>query len=147
MLYFIQNFYIRSSREISRLDSVTKAPVIHHFTETISGFMVIRGFRKEDQFINKNLDHVNTNLKMDFHSNAASDWLGCRLELIGSIVIFTAALMLVVVPSRLITPCVSAIYYPSFVSIFLNISLCSDLERCALLMQPQQPFLFLIVYL
>eukprot|EP00250_Pteridium_aquilinum_P016153 c22966_g1_i3 orf=206-4756(+) len=99
-----QAFYIRSSREISRLDSVTKAPVIHHFTETIAGFMVIRGFRKDDEFISVNLDRVNINLKMDFHLNAANDWLGCRLELLGSVVLCIAALLLLVLPSSFITP-------------------------------------------
>ncbi|KAI5064759.1 hypothetical protein GOP47_0019454 [Adiantum capillus-veneris] len=109
-VYFkYQAFYLRSSREIARLDSVTKAPVIHHFTETIAGFMVIRGFRKTDQFIKMNLDRVNTNLKMDFHSTAANDWLGCRLELIGAVVLCGAALMLVILPSSFITPASAAL--------------------------------------
>ncbi|MCO5613270.1 hypothetical protein L7F22_067546 [Adiantum nelumboides] len=104
-----QAFYLRSSREIARLDSVTKAPVIHHFTETISGFMVIRGFRKEDQFVKMNLGRVNANLKMDFHSTAANDWLGSRLELMGAAVLCGAALMLVVLPSSFITPASAAL--------------------------------------
>lgn len=66
--------------------------------------MVIRGFGKEEEFIKMNLDRVNTNLKMDFHSNAANDWLGCRLELLGSIVLCVAAVMLVVLPISFITP-------------------------------------------
>ncbi|KAI5073429.1 hypothetical protein GOP47_0011442 [Adiantum capillus-veneris] len=104
-----QAFYIRSSREISRLDSVTKAPVIHHFTETIAGFIVIRAFGKEEEFANMNVDRVNTNLKMDFHSNAANDWLGCRLELIGSLVLCISAFMLVVLPSSFITTASAAL--------------------------------------
>lgn len=109
-VYFrYQTFYLRSSRELARLDSVTKAPIIHHFTETIAGFMVIRGFRKEGQFIQMNLDRVNNNLKMDFHSTAANDWLGCRLELIGAIVLCGAALMLVLLPSSFITPSSAAL--------------------------------------
>eukprot|EP00250_Pteridium_aquilinum_P016152 c22966_g1_i1 orf=444-4313(+) len=104
-----QAFYIRSSREITRLDSVTKAPVIHHFTETIAGFAVIRGFKKEEEFANMNVDRVNTNLTMDFHANAANDWLGCRLELLGSLVLCISAFMLVVLPSSFITTASAAL--------------------------------------
>ena len=96
---------MNTSREITRLDSVTKAPVIHHFTETIAGFVVIRGFRKQNDFISNNLLRVNTNLKMDFHFNAANDWLGFRLEIIGAVVLCVAAFLLVVLPSGVISAC------------------------------------------
>ncbi|KAH7279989.1 hypothetical protein KP509_37G046700 [Ceratopteris richardii] len=104
-----QNFYINSSREITRLDSVTKAPIIHHFTETIAGFMVIRGFRKEEDFINTNLARVNTNLKMDFHYNASNEWLGFRLEIIGAAVLCMAAFLLVILPDGIIRPSLAAL--------------------------------------
>ncbi|KAI5067251.1 hypothetical protein GOP47_0017779 [Adiantum capillus-veneris] len=104
-----QSFYISSSREITRLDSVTKAPVIHHFTETIAGFMVIRGFRKEDDFFSTNLSRVNTNLKMDFHFNASNEWLGFRLEIIGATVLCVAAFLLVVLPESIIRPSLAAL--------------------------------------
>ncbi|MCO5600565.1 hypothetical protein L7F22_054679 [Adiantum nelumboides] len=104
-----QSFYISSSREITRLDSVTKAPVIHHFTETIAGFMVIRGFRKEDDFVSTNLLRVNTNLKMDFHFNASNEWLGFRLEIIGATVLCVAAFLLVVLPEGIIRPSLAAL--------------------------------------
>ncbi|KAJ0955326.1 putative ABC-type xenobiotic transporter [Helianthus annuus] len=37
-----RGFFLATSREITRLDSITKAPVIHHFSESISGVMTIR---------------------------------------------------------------------------------------------------------
>ncbi|KAL6271832.1 hypothetical protein ACE6H2_028743 [Prunus campanulata] len=35
-------YYLASSHELTRLDSITKAPVIHHFSESISGVTKIR---------------------------------------------------------------------------------------------------------
>ena len=67
--------------------------------------MVIRGFRKQEDFAATNLSRVNANLKMDFHFNAANDWLGFRLEIIGAVVLCVAAFLLVVLPSGVISAC------------------------------------------
>ena len=37
LFYFIQVFYLKSSRQIRRLDMVSRSPVFSHFAETISG--------------------------------------------------------------------------------------------------------------
>ncbi|KAL2945402.1 ABC transporter C family member 4 [Bienertia sinuspersici] len=49
-----RNYYLAASRELTRLDSITQAPVIHHFSESILGFMTIRCFRKQEIFIQEN---------------------------------------------------------------------------------------------
>ena len=99
-----QGYYLATSRELTRLESITKAPVIHHFSETVQGVMTIRCFRKEDSFLQENLDRVNASLKMDFHSNGANEWLGFRLELIGSFVLCFTALLMVTLPSNFVKP-------------------------------------------
>lgn len=86
------------------MDSITKAPIIHHFSESIAGFMVIRCFKKEDEFAQSNVDRVNQNVRMVFHNNAATEWLGYRLEMIGTIVLCSLAFLLVVLPARLAPP-------------------------------------------
>lgn len=93
-----------SSREFTRLDSITKAPIIHHFSESMAGFMVIRCFKKEHQFSQANVDRVNQNVRMVFHNNASNEWLGYRLEMIGTIILCALALLLVVLPDRYSPP-------------------------------------------
>uniref|UniRef100_A0A0C9S8B2 TSA: Wollemia nobilis Ref_Wollemi_Transcript_11795_5173 transcribed RNA sequence n=1 Tax=Wollemia nobilis TaxID=56998 RepID=A0A0C9S8B2_9CONI len=97
-------FYITSSRELTRLDQITKAPVIHHFSESIAGFVTIRCFKKETIFSQVNIDRVNSNLRMDFHNNASNEWLGYRLDMIGTTVLCASALFLVSLPSNFIKP-------------------------------------------
>lgn len=99
IVYESQNFFITSSREITRLDSITKAPLIYHFSETIAGIETIRCFRKEESFAKENLARTNMNMKMDFHNNTANEWLGLRLESMGTAVLCTTAFLLVVLPS------------------------------------------------
>ncbi|EOA34104.1 hypothetical protein CARUB_v10021605mg [Capsella rubella] len=99
-----RNYYLASSRELTRLDSITKAPIIHHFSESIAGVMTIRSLRKQELFKKENVKRVNANLRMDFHNNGSNEWLGFRLELIGSWVLCISALCMVLLPSNVIRP-------------------------------------------
>ncbi|CAL2269354.1 unnamed protein product [Prunus armeniaca] len=51
-----QGYYLASSRELTRLNSITKAPVIHHFSESISGVMTIHSCRMQNMFSKKMLN-------------------------------------------------------------------------------------------
>ncbi|MED6209079.1 Multidrug resistance-associated protein 4 [Stylosanthes scabra] len=53
-----RGYFLSTSRELTRLDSITKAPVIHHFSESISGVMTIRAFRKQKEFCDENVNRV-----------------------------------------------------------------------------------------
>ncbi|KAG9443772.1 hypothetical protein H6P81_015112 [Aristolochia fimbriata] len=102
--FWYRRYYLASSRELTRLDSITKAPVIHHFSESVSGVMTIRCFNKQQRFCQENINRVNANLRMDFHNNGSNEWLGFRLELIGSIILCLSALFMVALPSNVIKP-------------------------------------------
>ncbi|GLT49342.1 hypothetical protein SLA2020_229060 [Shorea laevis] len=102
--FWYRGYYLASSRELTRLDSITKAPVIHHFSESVSGVMTIRSFRKQDKFCEENINRVNSNLRMDFHNNGSNEWLGFRLELLGSLVLCFSAIFMILLPSSMIKP-------------------------------------------
>ncbi|KAE9460562.1 hypothetical protein C3L33_07612, partial [Rhododendron williamsianum] len=68
-----RGYYLATSRELTRLDSITKAPVILHFSESISGVMTIRCFRKQGMFSLENVNRVNANVRMDFHNNGSNE--------------------------------------------------------------------------
>ncbi|XP_010914443.1 ABC transporter C family member 14 [Elaeis guineensis] len=127
-----RGYYIATSRELTRLESITKAPVIHHFSETIQGVMTIRCFRKVESFSQENLDRVNSSLRMAFHNNGSNEWLGFRLELIGSFVLCISALLMVMLPINFIKPeyvglslsyglsLNSALFYAVWISCFIE---------------------------
>lgn len=109
VIYFLnchamQAYYLASSRELTRLDSITKAPVIHHFSESISGVMTIRAFQKQDKFCEENMKRVNSNLRMDFHNYSCNEWLAFRLELLGCLVLCISAMFMILLPSTIIKP-------------------------------------------
>jgi ATP-binding cassette subfamily C (CFTR/MRP) protein 1 len=87
---------------LTRLEGVTKAPVIDHFSETVLGATTIRCFKKEKDFFQENLDKINSSLRMYFHNYAANEWLGFRLELIGTLVLSITAFLMISLPSNFI---------------------------------------------
>ncbi|KAM0050639.1 putative ABC-type xenobiotic transporter [Helianthus debilis subsp. tardiflorus] len=99
-----RGYYLATSREMTRLDSITKAPVIHHFSESISGVMTIRCFRKQDRFVQENSVRVDGNLRMVFHNNGSNEWLGFRLEFLGSLFLCVSTLFMIILPSSIVKP-------------------------------------------
>ncbi|KAL3687954.1 hypothetical protein R1sor_014263 [Riccia sorocarpa] len=102
--YKYQVYYFSTSRELTRVDALTKAPIIHHFSESVSGFVTIRCFGQQSRFIQLNVDRVDSNLRMDFHNQAATEWVGLRMELIGVFVLCLSSVVLVSLPLGFIKP-------------------------------------------
>ncbi|KAI5849407.1 P-loop containing nucleoside triphosphate hydrolase protein [Morchella snyderi] len=88
---YIQRYYLRTSRELKRLDSVSRSPIYAHFQESLGGISTIRAYQQQSRFINENEWRVDANLRAYFPSINANRWLAVRLEFIGSIIILGAA--------------------------------------------------------
>lgn len=91
MYIWIQRYYLRSSRELKRLDSVSRSPIYAHFQESLGGIATIRAYRQQQRFLLENEWRVDSNLKAFFPSISANRWLAIRLEFLGAVVIFAAA--------------------------------------------------------
>lgn len=83
-----------------RMNGTTKAPIVNNFGETISGAMTIRAFEKIPQFQRKNLELVDTDASLFFHTFIAYEWLVLRLETLCAIIVATSALLMVLLPSE-----------------------------------------------
>ncbi|GAB7347940.1 hypothetical protein MBLNU459_g5452t1 [Dothideomycetes sp. NU459] len=88
---YIQRYYLRTSRELKRLDSISRSPIYAHFQESLSGISTIRAYRQAKRFTMENEWRVDANLRAYFPSINANRWLAVRLEFIGSVIILAAA--------------------------------------------------------
>ncbi|KAL2164206.1 hypothetical protein VTH06DRAFT_3422 [Thermothelomyces fergusii] len=91
MYIWIQRYYLRTSRELKRLDSVSRSPIYAHFQESLGGISTIRAYRQQERFMLENEWRVDANLRAYFPSISANRWLAVRLEFIGAVVILAAA--------------------------------------------------------
>ena len=87
ILYFlIGRFYISSSRDLKRLESVQRSPLYQQFGETLSGMTTIRAYGDERRFIDENLNKVNTHNRPYIYLWAANRWLAFRVDIVGALV-------------------------------------------------------------
>ncbi|RIB11911.1 ATP-binding cassette transporter 1 [Gigaspora rosea] len=93
---YIQSYYLSTSRELKRLDSLTRSPIYSHFQETLGGVSTIRAYQQIQRFIAQNEFRLDENQKAYYPSVSCNRWLAVRLELIGSLVIFSASLLAVI---------------------------------------------------
>ncbi|KAL2617380.1 hypothetical protein AAZV13_08G181400 [Glycine max] len=101
---YVQGYYQASAREIIRINGTTKAPLMNFTAETSLGAVTIRAFNMTDRFFKNYLNLVDTDATMFFHSNAAIEWLILRIELLQNLTLFTAALLLVLLPKGYVAP-------------------------------------------
>lgn len=101
---YVQVYYLASARELIRINGTTKAPVMNYAAETSLGVTTIRAFNMADRFFNEYLKLVDTDARLFFYSNAAMEWLVLRTEALSNLTLFTAALLLVLLPKGYIEP-------------------------------------------
>ncbi|KAI1196656.1 metal resistance protein YCF1 [Nemania serpens] len=89
--YWVQRYYLRTSRELKRLDSVSRSPMYAHFQESLGGISTIRAYRQQQRFEQENEYRVDSNLRAYFPSISANRWLAVRLEFLGAVIILGAA--------------------------------------------------------
>ncbi|XP_074202385.1 multidrug resistance-associated protein 1 isoform X2 [Camelus bactrianus] len=94
--FFVQRFYVASSRQLKRLESVSRSPVYSHFNETLLGVSVIRAFEEQERFIRQSDLKVDENQKAYYPSIVANRWLAVRLEYVGNCIVLFAALFAVI---------------------------------------------------
>ncbi|CAN7075142.1 unnamed protein product [Brassica oleracea var. botrytis] len=99
-----QRYYIAAARELSRLDGVCKAPLIQHFSETISGSTTIRSFNQESRFRGDNMRLSDAYSRPKFYLAGAVEWLCFRLDMLSSLVFVFSLIFLISIPTGVIDP-------------------------------------------
>uniref|UniRef100_A0AAX7VJX5 ATP-binding cassette, sub-family C (CFTR/MRP), member 3 n=1 Tax=Astatotilapia calliptera TaxID=8154 RepID=A0AAX7VJX5_ASTCA len=92
---FVQRFYVATSRQLKRLESVSRSPIYSHFSETITGCSVIRAYGRHSAFVLMSDIKVDENQKSYYPGIVSNRWLGVRIEFIGNCIVLFAGLFAV----------------------------------------------------
>jgi ATP-binding cassette, subfamily C (CFTR/MRP), member 1 len=95
-LYFIQKFYLRTSRQLRFLDLEAKAPLYSQFTECLSGLATIRAFKWQDAVQEKSRHLLDRSQKPFYLLFAVQRWLTLVLDLMVAGIAVTLAVLVVV---------------------------------------------------
>ncbi|KDN53139.1 putative YCF1-vacuolar ABC transporter [Tilletiaria anomala UBC 951] len=98
--HYILKYYLATSRELKRLDSISKSPIFQFFSETLGGLSSVRAFGQEARFIATSLARVDRNQQCYFPSVSCNRWLAVRIEFVGSVIILIASMLAVVIKTR-----------------------------------------------
>jgi len=96
IFYGIKIFYIRTSRQLKRLESSSNSPIYAHFNETIRGISSIKAFDEVPRFVQEFGDLISANLRFSYYSVMCGRWLGLRTEMVAQILVLAASLVAVI---------------------------------------------------
>ncbi|XP_057630326.1 ATP-binding cassette sub-family C member 3 [Chionomys nivalis] len=128
---FVQRFYVATSRQLKRLESISRSPIFSHFSETVTGTSVIRAYGRIEDFKVLSDRKVDANQKSSYPYIASNRWLGVHVEFVGNCVVLFAALFAVIGRNSLNPGIVGlSVSYALQVTLALNwmIRMMSDLE-------------------
>ncbi|XP_036811565.1 canalicular multispecific organic anion transporter 2 isoform X3 [Oncorhynchus mykiss] len=129
--WWVQRFYVATSRQLKRLESVSRSPIYSHFSETVTGSSVIRAYCRHDAFVLMSDMKVDENQKSYYPGIVSNRWLGVRIEFIGNCIVLFAALFAVIGKDKLNPGLVGlSVSYALLVTMSLNwmVRMTSDLE-------------------
>ncbi|CAF3859617.1 unnamed protein product [Rotaria sp. Silwood1] len=92
---WLRSYYVNTSREIKRLESISRSLIYTLFSSTLSGLMTVRAFKVEDDFVNSFIDKVNANTRGFFMFLGSTRWFGIRLDLMTCCLSFLTAMLTV----------------------------------------------------
>lgn len=93
-LFFIQSYYLRTSRQVRLLDIEAKAPLYTHFLETVQGVSAIQAYRWESAFQSQSQNLLNRSQNSVYMLYRIQQWLTLVLDLVvGAIAVILVAMI------------------------------------------------------
>ena len=93
--YFLMRFYVSTTRQTKRLQSVTMSPIYAHFSESMTGASTINAFSRGKDFIGENRRRIEANQRCYIASIFVGRWAALRLEMMGTVLVLAVALFTV----------------------------------------------------
>ncbi|KAL0308723.1 UNVERIFIED_CONTAM: ABC transporter C family member 9 [Sesamum radiatum] len=104
-----QQYYIPTARELARLAGIQRAPILHHFAESLTGAATIRAFDQQERFTDANLCLIDCHSRPWFHNVSAMEWLSFRLNQLANFVFAFSLVLLVTLPEGIINPSIAGL--------------------------------------
>jgi len=86
--------YVPVSRDLKRLNSNSRSPILNHFNEALNGLATIRAYGFERRFLFKNLTNQDNNNRTFFLLWSTNRWLHWRVDIAGALVAFVTGVLI-----------------------------------------------------
>ncbi|KAL4891206.1 P-loop containing nucleoside triphosphate hydrolase protein [Aspergillus ambiguus] len=85
LCYQIARLYLAGVREVKRLESIAKSPVMEQFGTSLAGLMTIRAFNKVDIYIRQMYAQIDRHAQTAWYLWLFNRWLALRMSVVGAI--------------------------------------------------------------
>jgi len=89
----VQRVYVASSRELKRMESISRSPIFNTISECYNGLTTIRAFGEQKRFINDLQTSLAINIRLIYYSYAIHRWIGTRMEMLASAIVFFSSIL------------------------------------------------------
>lgn len=110
----INRVFNRSSRQLKRMDGITRSPIYSHLTATVQGLSTLHAYNKMAEFNAVFKDYLDKNTRPFFMFFCSQRWLAVRLDMLTICIVTIAGLMVVLIKGTL---------PPAFLGLVLTYSL------------------------
>ncbi|CAI5465305.1 unnamed protein product [Closterium sp. Yama58-4] len=97
----LQRRYLRVSRELKRIDGLSRSPIYAHFAQSLQGVVSVRAYGAAPAFLHHFIALIDTNHRAYIQFVHAGRWLGIRLDLCASALVTLVAILVVVLHGSL----------------------------------------------
>jgi len=95
---WIARIYISGARDVKRLESNSKSPVLEHYTTSLAGLATIRGFGKREEYVQKMYAHIDKAARTEWVSHVTIGWMEFRQGFLGILFAVVVACGVVLLP-------------------------------------------------
>mmetsp|Transcript_84054 Transcript_84054/g.116116 ORF Transcript_84054/g.116116 Transcript_84054/m.116116 type:complete len:388 (+) Transcript_84054:482-1645(+) len=99
IVYLVYRVFKRSIagvKDVTRVESVSKSPLLSFLGETISGASTIRSYDKVDGFISRNMELLNNNILASMWCESIPLWFAIRIDIISVFMMLIVSLICVI---------------------------------------------------
>lgn len=81
-VYFLQRFYLQTSRQMRLLGIEARAPLYSHFTESVAGAVTLRAFGWQSQYEERSHHQIDVSQQPAYLQSCIQQWLGFILDIV-----------------------------------------------------------------
>ena len=93
--FYYASIYLRGAREVKRLESTSKSPIMDLYGSALDGLATIRAYDKTEEYIFKMMQHLDNQSRCSWAFWLVSQWVDLRIGILGALFVLLAAIFIV----------------------------------------------------